>query len=158
MAEETDNFELVPLRQIQELREELKKLKKAPLPSPQKLDISLGEVSEKMDKLISIFEEAGHQIKVHEGDLGFKEQFGDVSKRLDKVLEQNQEIAKGIVAVADLLTELKDKPAPSHDPFSGGLPPLPDRQGAPPPLFPPSAAGGIIPPPPLPPQKKGLFK
>ncbi|MBI4144811.1 hypothetical protein HY493_01235 [Candidatus Woesearchaeota archaeon] len=104
---EEENYELVPYKEIEDLKEQLKHLKDVPIPSSKKLQVSMDDLAAKIDRMTAIFEEAGHEIKAEEGGLTFQEKMKPLFEKMNKVLEQNSEIAKGIVAVADLINELK---------------------------------------------------
>ncbi|HSU72684.1 MAG TPA: hypothetical protein VLJ21_02450 [Candidatus Binatia bacterium] len=104
-----EEYELVPYKEIQDLKEELKKLKDVPIPSSKKLQVSMDDLALKIDRMTAIFEEAGHEIKVEEGGMTFQEKMKPMMEKMNKILEQNSEIAKGIVAVADLINDLKGK-------------------------------------------------
>lgn len=173
---DTDTFELMPHKDIVELKEELRQLKAKP--TEKNLQISIVELSTKLDRLIQIFDEAQEQLRVEEGaGLSWQEKMKPLLERMDKILEQNSEIARGLVGVADEVNELKDqvgkvKTAPSAsspfdmstnqyiEPFEGppaspmapNLPPLgpaPSPPGRLPPLGPaPVAPGYPLPPPP----------
>lgn len=172
-----EEYELLPHKEIVELKEELRRMKSIPTGAGK--EVALGDLAAKIDKLLNIFTDAMHQMKVEEGGLGFQEKMKPFNDKMNKILEQNSEIAEGIVALADILNEVKATveeklkaprlgipksrfsgpspmgigPVPGMPPI-GGAPP-----GAPPPVPPPrpGAPGGVpsIPPPP---KKKGLFK
>ncbi len=141
-----EDYELLPHRDIVELREELRKLRVQP--SEKTLQISMVELATKIDRLIDIFEEAKEMIKVEEGALTFQEKIRPLIMRVEKVLEQNSQIAEGVVAIADMVNELKEivggKPSrPSfperpfpllEQPGSGRMPLLPESMPPPPPI------------------------
>mgnify|MGYP001577593429 FL=1 len=132
----------------------------------------------KLDRMTTILEEASHELHAEEGGLTFQEKMRPLFEKMNKVLEQNSEIAKGIVALADLIEELKGRMEGGYmvkeqveQPPMGEMPmgaPMGPPMG-PPPLGPPGQFGpppmqagpaprplpGIMPPPP--PRKKGLF-
>jgi len=165
------DYELLPHKEIMELREQLQQLKNKP--TERNLQVAMVELSAKLDKMVDIFEEARHEIKIEEGGLTFQERMRPMMNRMEKILEQNSQIAEGIVAVADLIGEIKDgvvggsaSPAPETAPPMPEGPsmasPMPPMPGPTPPLPPPPGAGapaGMPPPPPMPPppKKKGLF-
>jgi hypothetical protein len=171
---ETEEYELLPHREIEDLKEELRKLKEFEITPTKKLRISLLELNTKLDKLLKIFDEARHEIRSEEIGLGFKEKMKPLVEKMDKMLEQQADIAEGMVALADIVKGKEEekpeiKPTPSMPP---GMPPRPmapssqrtppagpPRQGMPPPMPPPPSvppAGAPRPamPPPTPPRKK----
>ncbi|MEK6849563.1 MAG: hypothetical protein AABY01_03260 [Nanoarchaeota archaeon] len=178
VSDAEDNYELVPYKEIQDLKEELKRLKDVPIPSTKKLQVTMDDLAAKMDRLTAIFEEAGHEIKTEEGGLSFQEKMKPLLEKMNKILEQNSEIAKGIVAVADLVNDLKgnmeegftvkkEETMPSGDTFIRPEPNM--RSFSPPPMQRSAPMGppqqfGAMPPmgPPLPPlsqqkRKFGIF-
>ncbi|MBS3147756.1 hypothetical protein J4219_02645 [Candidatus Woesearchaeota archaeon] len=157
-----EEYELLPHKEIEELKDELAKLKEFEIAPSKKLHVSLMELNAKLDKLLTIFEDASHEMRVEEGGLNFTEKMKPLLEKMNKILEQNSEIASGILALADMVkgvkpaSELHEEPElpmpmPAMRPSAGmppmppGLPPL-QGQGVPPP---PSAAG-LPPLPPLP--------
>lgn len=176
VSEDQDNYELVPYKQIQDLKDELKRLKDVPIPSTKKLQVTMDDLAAKVDRLTAIFEEAGHEIKTEEGGLTFQEKMKPLLEKMNKILEQNSEIAKGIVAVADLVNELKGRmedgftvkqeesspnetlmrPEPQMRSFN---PPQMPPQRMPPPMSAPMGPPGLPPLPPLGNQKRkfGIF-
>lgn len=104
-----DDYELVPYKEIAELKDELHRLKDYPIPSSKKLQVSMDELALKIDRMTRIFEEAGHEMHSEEGGLSLDDKLSPIMERMEKVLEQNSEIAKGIVAVADLIEELRQR-------------------------------------------------
>lgn len=104
--EQTNNndYELVSKTEVEYLRKEVEKLKKNPLGdthSSKTLLSSMDQMSSSLNKLINIFETASDDIV-----RDYKEQ--TTSQRMDKMMEQNEKLAKGMIVIADLLKELKD--------------------------------------------------
>jgi len=102
-----DEYELLPHREIEDLKEELSKLKEFEVAPSKKLQVSLLEVNQKLDKLITIFEDASHEMRVEEGGLSFTDKMRPVLEKMNKILEQNSEIASGILALADMVKEVR---------------------------------------------------
>ncbi len=182
-----DEYELLPHKEIVELKDELRRLKSMPTGSGK--DIPLGDLSEKIDRLLEIFTDAMHQMKIEEGGISFHEKMKPFSDKMNKILEQNSEIAEGIVALADIMNEVKTNveekmsaprlgmprssvrprlaPTPGIGPQPGmpigGPPPGLKPMSAPPRPPAPGAPQGMpgmggMPPVPPPPKKKGLFR
>jgi len=102
-----EEYELLPHREIEDLKEELSKLKEFEIAPSKKLQVSLLEVNQKLDKLITIFEDASHEMRVEEGGLSFADKMRPLLEKMNKILEQNSEIASGILALADMVKEMK---------------------------------------------------
>lgn len=155
------DYEILPHKDIIELREELRRLRAKP--SERTLQISMVELAGKVDKLIDIFSDAMEQIRVEEGGLTFQEKMKPVLNRMEKILEQNSQIAEGIVALADMVNEIKPGgstvshepelptgPEPMMPPMPGPAAPVPLPPAGPAPLPP----GGPMPPGPIPPTEE----
>ncbi|MEK6959649.1 MAG: hypothetical protein AABX47_00610 [Nanoarchaeota archaeon] len=169
---DSEVYELLPHKDILELKEELKNLKAKP--TEKNLTISMVELSTKLDRLIEIFEDAQEELKVEEGaGLSWQEKMKPLLERMDKVLEQNSEIARGLVGLSDQMNEFKEtieknSGKSSVDTSSSFLEPFegPPEQGSPPSLpplgqpmqtpgrLPPLGAGGGGYPLPPPPRRK----
>jgi hypothetical protein len=168
-SDEGDEYEILPQKEIQELKGELKKLKDFEIAPGKKMQVSLVELNQKLDKLLSIFEEATTALQLEEGGLSFKDKMKPVVEKMNKILEQNSEIAQGIVAVADLVRDLRDDlgkgPMAREHAALEPTPPMPAPGFAPPSMPPPGGMGipppmpGMMPPPgmPPPPQRRKRF-
>ncbi len=163
---EEEEYELLPHKEIEELKEELSKLKEFEIAPSKRLQVSLLELNTKLDKLITIFEDASHELRVEEGGLSFTEKMRPLLEKMNKVLEQNSEIASGILALADMVKELKEGEAPRRMPEPMEMPrPMMAPMEAPRPMMaPPMAAPPVgpmppgVPPgmplPPMPPRRR----
>ncbi len=108
-----DEYELLPHKEIEDLKEELSKLKEFEIAPSKKMQVSLLELNTKLDKLLTIFEDATHEMRIEEGGLSFTEKMKPLLEKMNKILEQNSEIASGILALADMVKEVKEtKEAP----------------------------------------------
>ncbi len=97
---------------------------------------SINELSAKLDKVMGILEEALEALKSGESPVKGHDE------KLDKILEQNADIADGIVALADIVEELKSSVESSRK--APSLPPL----RRPPPFKIPPPIGPRVPLPP----------
>lgn len=162
-APEEEEYELLPHKEIEELKEELSKLKEFEIAPSKRLQVSLLELNTKLDKLITIFEDATHELRVEEGGISFTEKMRPILEKMNKVLEQNSEIASGILALADMVKDLKEGEAPRRMPEPMEMP-RPMMMEAPRPMAPPMQAPqmGAMPPgvppgmplPPMPPRRR----
>lgn len=107
LTEPSDEYEILPHNEIHELREQLMRLKERP--TERTLQLAMAESSAKMDRLINIFEEALTMIKVEEGSLSFTEKLRPLMEKMDKILEQNSEIAAGLVGIHDIMVDVKEQ-------------------------------------------------
>lgn len=160
-ADEGEEYEILPEKEIQELKGELQKLKDFEIMPSKKLGVQLIELNTKLDKLLSIFEEATTALQLEEGGLSFKEKMKPLAEKMNKILEQNSEIAQGIVAVADLVKDLREdmgkgvtvrepglEPTPPAPMGAFNPPPGTAPQMLPPPGMPRMMMPGVPPPPP----------
>ena len=141
--EEEEEYELLPHKEIEELKGELQKLKEFEITPTKKMQVSLLELNTKLDKLLTVFEDAMRELRVDEGGLSFAEKMKPLLAKMNKILEQNSEIASGILALADMVKELREKvqltaepaqlePTLPMQPEMPPLPPMPFRGEMPP--------------------------
>ena len=128
-----EEYELLPHREIEDLKEELSKLKEFEVAPSKKLQVSLLEVNQKLDKLITIFEDASHEMRVEEGGLSFSDKMKPLLEKMNKILEQNSEIASGILALADMVKEVRGQSGKMDSGFETyNAPPTPANFNVPP--------------------------
>ncbi len=99
----SDDYELVPRTQIEYLRSEVEKLRRNPFgDSKSSKDVltALDDLNVNVRKLVAIFETANDEIVRDYKDRANTE-------RMNRVVEQNEKLAKGIVTIAELLKEMK---------------------------------------------------
>ncbi|MBW2990964.1 hypothetical protein KY348_04635 [Candidatus Woesearchaeota archaeon] len=172
-----DDYELLPKKDMDDLRREVKGLKKDPFGETQQgktLVEAISELNDNINRLIDIFART-------EADLAKEYSQISAGDELGVIKQQNEQLAQGIVAVADMMKEIKDmkeeempispgpkipmiRPSPSFEPGDiSGMPspaPEPSLGDVPPP--PPAHIPGS-PPPPMPAEpgfekkRKGLF-
>jgi hypothetical protein len=157
-TDEGEDYEILPQKEIQELKEELRKLKEFEITPSKKMGVQLVELNTKLDKLLSIFEEATTALQLEEGGLSFKEKMRPVVEKMNKILEQNSEIAQGIVAVADLVKDLREDlgkgPMVKEPTIEPPQPPALPAGTFAPPAMPPMMPPPGMPPPPLPRRRR----
>ncbi len=121
-------YELVPEDELEKLRAEVKELKEFEITPTKKMEVSILELNRKLDKLLDVFERASRDLRKEEGGLTFTDKMKPISEKLNKILEQNAELASGILALADMI-----KPERKLPQMPGQLP----RQPHAPPRIPP---------------------
>ncbi|MDO8661566.1 MAG: hypothetical protein Q7K43_06765 [Candidatus Woesearchaeota archaeon] len=171
MSYESSDYELVPEKEIVELKDELRRIKELDVQPANKFGVGITELSVKIDRLIAIFEDAFHELRLEQGGLSFQDKMKPLVERIDKILEQNAQIAEAMVALNDGMNEVKQKmdggiPRPmSQMPIQQPQPvyrPASQFSQQPLPLRAPQPLPGMLPPlgpmpPPPPPPRKGMF-
>ena len=172
-------YDLLPHKQISELKRQLQELKsKVDNASPKELINSMSTLTKSIDAMIKLFSQAADELKFEEKEQSLAGGNGSVNDKLDEIMDQNKAIADGMVAISDMILDLTGKqkntlprqtvPGPSFQPapnfqqpppqFNEPMPqfdqpPMPQQQG---PVAMPSMPFSDIDEPPKP-KKKGLF-
>jgi hypothetical protein len=162
---EEDEYAIVSKKEFLTLKKELEKLKKNPLEgseSGENLQSSIDNLNKSLNIMLEVFKQAAEDMKLEEHDTeAVGKQLGPINEKIETLIDQNQKIAKGIVAIADMVKEKLEEiseraeskprlpplgaaPAPSYRPAPapapssnfGGMPPM-----GPPPSAPPSFGG-----------------
>lgn len=142
MAEEADDsYELMPQKEIVEIRKELDRLKKNPLGENTNTDTlldALRDLSHTMKDLHQLFSTAAKDLKEEEVQLQPEQKLHDESlaKKIDTLIEQNKKIAQGIVTVAEMLKELKERKDEASLMKRYSMPRRPAMMSPPPPPIP----------------------
>ncbi|MAE42583.1 hypothetical protein CMO93_02335 [Candidatus Woesearchaeota archaeon] len=170
---EDEPYDLMPHREIEELKRQVKELKtRSDKSSSKEIVNSLERLTKSMDAMLKLFTEAAKDVKSEEREES------KIGHKLDAIIDQNKTIAKGMVAVSDMVKNFVEKqghgpasaprpaPRPGFQPLQPPQPPEPDFQ-QPPPFAPqpnePRSQGPVaMPTMPFPgleakPKKKGLF-
>jgi hypothetical protein len=173
--EKDEEYELMPHKEIIKLREELEKLKKNPLGRGKKAEDlleSIETLNDSINSLIYVFQHATDELKREPKKEAEQTDLKPLLEKFNELMEQNKEIAEGIVSIAEMIKYEKRKidsfderikpysrfseerssfgPRPEPKPFT---PPQPIPQQAPPTLQPrpgfqiPQASSFDTPPP-----------
>lgn len=117
--DDKEPFEIVPKKEVEDLKKDVEKLKENPLgtsSSGNELISSIGGLTQSMDNMFELFKVANKEIKEEASTLEFIKKitplFDNLNKKLDKLTEQHDKIAEGIVAVAEMVKEVKDRKIP----------------------------------------------
>lgn len=124
-----NNYEILPHKEIEELRKELESLREMDVTPTKKLHISIIELNRNVQKLLDIFEEALHEIKVEEGGLLFADKIKPLVNRMDR-LEHNMENMADVLSnvIAPTLSDIHEgmgAPESSSTPPPVDIPPPP---------------------------------
>ena len=132
-----DDYAMVPEREFLQMKKDVDQIKKDPLAAYQeKSDLlkAMQDLTKMLGDLNSIFQKATEELRLEEREsetIGKK--IDPLFERMDMLIEQNKKIAKGIVAVADMLESKVAKeerpqmsePIPPFMPSPLTLPPMP---------------------------------
>ncbi len=176
MAEDTD-YEFIPKQSLDDMKKQLAELQKQ---SQQKEKISIDQFSQaianltrSMEEMNVLFKAATEELKLEETTKENISQYVEpINNRLDSIEEQNKKIADAMLALADMIDDLKKQkssrqefqpiPPMQQQMIRAPLPQMPREEFAPPefgrlnmPEMPRPL--GPLPPPPAPDKKKGLF-
>ncbi|MBN2880563.1 hypothetical protein JXM83_00785 [Candidatus Woesearchaeota archaeon] len=107
-----DEFEIMPEKEISDLKKELKEIKQNPLGDNEqssKLYKTMDNLNESMSNMLNLFKIAADGMKAEEQEeLFLAEKIKPLFSKVDQVIEQNEKIAKALVAIADMIDELKN--------------------------------------------------
>lgn len=160
--------EELPFGRIEALKKEIESLKQKKAVSAKSPDLmeSMDKLTQTLNSFMAAFEEATEEMKLEEKEEElFTNELKPIHEKLDQVAEQNEKIAKGIIAVANMLNSdipfIKRmvsgpmKPSFESPRQSFGAMPQPQMFSAPKPE--PRLTGAPMPPPPKLPEKKSKF-
>ena len=124
-----EEYELVPHKIVSELKKEVQDLKQNPLGSSTSghdLQGSMNSLAHSINDLVTLFKDATDQMRMEEKDSQvLSKRMEPMLDKLDTIIDQNHKIAKGILAVADMLHEhLRHKPKVEPAPQRIAPPPL----------------------------------
>lgn len=138
-----DDYEIVPEKDFNSVKQDVEKIKSDPIGSSEQgkdLKDSIDKLNGSVNNLFNLFRTTADDLKAEEHDEKLvSERIGPLFEKVDKLTEENEKIAKGIVALAEMIEEMKGNPQkqtakknvpPSFDSPSG---PMPQRQQFPPP-------------------------
>jgi replicative superfamily II helicase len=177
-----EEYELMPERKLSSMKRELDDFRRksenidTKTGLPRETASSLENLNRSINSLLGMFKTATEELKLEERDEELiSKQLDPIDKKIETLLDQNEKIAKAIIAIADMIKEKSgEEPVEAQKRFEEprmkeevpSFMPPPSR-----PMFPPPPPGGApepIPPfgmselEPLPsfgekPKKKGLF-
>ncbi len=119
--------------------------------SKQDLQASIDKLNESITSLIGLFKEAADSLKMEEKEADIvANKIDPIMEKLDMVIEQNKKIARGIVAVADMMEERLPKLRGGEAPRPAPAPSMPAMMGPPPSAMGPQPGMRPMPLPPRP--------
>ena len=107
-----DEYAIVSKKEFLALKKEIEKLKKNPLEGSavgENLQDSIDNLNRSVNSMLDVFKSAAQEMSVEEHDAQLvSKQIVPLQEKIDTILDQNQKIAKGIVAIADMVKERLD--------------------------------------------------
>ena len=105
-----DSYEIMPYKEIIELKNKISELqKKTGDTSSKELIDSMVALTKSMDSMLRLFSSAAEEMKLEEKSEGeLAEKIGPLIEKVDKLDEQNRTIAEGLVAVANMVKDLRE--------------------------------------------------
>jgi hypothetical protein len=133
-----EDYELMPHAEISRLRKELSELKgrNPDAAMQEELNNSIKKLNEHLENMLLVFEEAAQEMRMEDRETEvIAAKIDPLMMKMDEIAEQNKKLAKGIVAVADMVKDLKIvRPAKAPEPIKAApLPPVMKRPSFPPP-------------------------
>lgn len=108
-----NDYEMIPEKDFDSLKYDFEKIKKNPIsasPEGKELKASIDSLNESITNLLSLFKNASDSIKSESHDTdALSKKMMPLFDKVERLSEQNEKIAKGIVALADMVDELKAK-------------------------------------------------
>ena len=153
VEEPEEDYEIIPHKRLIELEQKVDHIKQNPfasVPSGKELVESMRALNRNLTELTGLFKTASDDIQTEQHDVSVvQQQMGPVAEKLDLLLDQNKKIARGIIALADMLKEQGAKLERVSSGRSSPLPsgPLPPSEHLRP-LMPGDVPPADFPPPP----------
>ncbi len=145
--EEEGSYGIVSYRELAGMKKELEDIKGRSQDTSKPLLDSMAKLTTTMDSMLQLFKSAADELKVEEASTtSISKEIGPISEKLDRIMIQTKTIAESMVAIADMVKELKQgkvenrisQPMPPPQPQPAFMQPEPPQQ-MPPPIqgFPP---------------------
>ena len=125
-----DSYEIMPYKEIVELKKQIAELqKKTGDTSSQELLGSMAALTKSMNNMLQLFSSAADEMKLEEKtESELSQKIAPLIEKVDRLDEQNRTIAEGLVAVADMVKEMKKEGREDKPKFSRPKPTPPKPQ------------------------------
>ncbi len=116
-----DDYTMIPEREFLQVKKEVEQIKKDPLAAYSEKDEiikAMQDLTKTLSSLNTIFEKAADELKLEERStetIGKK--LDPLFEKLDLLIDQNKKIAKGLVAVADMLESKGNRDSDESSPL-----------------------------------------
>lgn len=105
----TDEYEMVPEKEVEELKRDVEEIKRNPLGSTasgRDLVRSMKDLTDSMNHLIALFRDAADAMKLEERESeSIGKKLAPMLDKMNTLIDQNEKIARGIVGVAEMVRE-----------------------------------------------------
>ena len=107
-----DGYDLLPHEEIKRLKDEIERLRRASSlnsrATSEPLIETMDNLTRSINGMLQIFKEAAEDMKLDEHDsVLLSDKIDPMIHKIERILEQNEKIAKGIVAIADMIEDMK---------------------------------------------------
>jgi hypothetical protein len=151
-----DSYEIMPYKEIVELKKQIAELqRRTGDTSSKELLQSMASLTKSMNNMLNLFSSAAEEMKLEEKtESELSQKVAPLIEKVDNLEKQNKTIAEGLVAVADMMKDIKEGRKPERKPETRPTPKIPEPSFDEfPPLEPPKPPGPLprAPPRPMPP-------
>ena len=110
---ESEDYEIMPHKQLASLKEELKKLKSKSVRKTSHLDAeSMDNLAASIQELMALFKDASKELKNEENEEAhILQKLTEAIETMNVIADQNEKIAEGIVTVAEMIKDRMPKKA-----------------------------------------------
>ncbi|MBI2129202.1 hypothetical protein HYU07_03090 [Candidatus Woesearchaeota archaeon] len=113
MAEENEDYDLMPHRELMNLKRQVDEIKQNPIvnaPSGKELMNSVNDLNRSVGGLLELFKSATDEMRLEDKDQDLAvRKIDPILEKLDKVIEQNKLIAEGLVSISDMIEDFISK-------------------------------------------------
>ncbi|MBN2567486.1 hypothetical protein JXB02_05375 [Candidatus Woesearchaeota archaeon] len=142
VASPYDDYEILPRKKLSELHQQIEEVKKFPLgknTTTMGLLDAIERLTESINNLNGMFQAASQEMRLEDREnTDIHQRIDPLIKKVEELGEQNKKIARGLVSIAEMVSDLKkerkkDKEEPKQEPLPqrpgpqqqpGGLPPF----------------------------------
>ena len=121
---ESDEYEIMPHKELMNLKTELKKLRTKGGKTASKVDVeTMDGLNTSIQELINVVKQASKEMKSEENEEAqILHKLTEAIDMMNTIVDQNEKIAEGIVTVAEMIKDhfpagTKSEPPPSRQPF-----------------------------------------
>jgi len=100
-----EDYEIISKKDVAKLKDEIKQLREGGAPSE-------STVLSRLNQMLDMFKDASASMG-EEGSSSSK--LDDINSKIDKILDQHQQLAEGILALADMIKEAQGESEPTHE-------------------------------------------